>query len=179
MNLGEPKSVRTIDGLSLIFNDLYVPVLTPRLNRTETSLQLSLRSVVYILLTTHFQLVPRSRKRGSIHPLLHTFSSCTCSAQLVKYRDKFIFILLLILLLYKLHFFCIFCILFLFFSRAHFVISFRTVKLSHKWTRAEFSWIIITISTYNIENILLYFYETQVHIHIITHAMKLKGKYVF
>jgi hypothetical protein len=33
--------MRKVDGLSLIFIDFYVPALTPRLNSTETSLQLS------------------------------------------------------------------------------------------------------------------------------------------
>jgi hypothetical protein len=33
--------MRTVDGLSLIFVDFYVPELTQRLNSTETSLQLS------------------------------------------------------------------------------------------------------------------------------------------
>jgi hypothetical protein len=41
MSLGGPKSMRKVDGLSLIFIDYYVPELTPRLNSTETSLQLS------------------------------------------------------------------------------------------------------------------------------------------
>jgi hypothetical protein len=35
------KSIRKVDGLSLILIDFYVPALTPRLNSTETSLQLS------------------------------------------------------------------------------------------------------------------------------------------
>jgi hypothetical protein len=39
-----------------------------------------------VKLTTHLQLVPRSRIRGSIHPLPHT-SSCR-SAELVKHRDN-------------------------------------------------------------------------------------------
>jgi hypothetical protein len=42
-----------------------------------------------VKLTTHLQLVPRSRKCGSIHPLPHTPS--WCSAYLVKYRDDFTF----------------------------------------------------------------------------------------
>jgi hypothetical protein len=37
------------------------------------------------LLTTHLQLVPRSRKCGSINPLHHT--SSWRSAQLIKYKD--------------------------------------------------------------------------------------------
>jgi hypothetical protein len=40
-----------------------------------------------VKLTTHLQLVPRSRKYGSIHPLPHT--PLWCSAQLVKHRDNF------------------------------------------------------------------------------------------
>jgi hypothetical protein len=39
MNLRGPKSMRKVDGLSLIFIDFYVPALTPRLNSTESSLQ--------------------------------------------------------------------------------------------------------------------------------------------
>jgi hypothetical protein len=35
------KSMRKVDSLSLIFIDFYVPALTPRINMTETSLQLS------------------------------------------------------------------------------------------------------------------------------------------
>jgi hypothetical protein len=36
-----PESMRNTDGLSLIFIYFYVPALTPRLNTTQTSLQLS------------------------------------------------------------------------------------------------------------------------------------------
>jgi hypothetical protein len=43
-------------------------------------------------LTTHLQLMPRSRKRGSIHPLPHTPS--WRNAELVNFRDNFIFYLL-------------------------------------------------------------------------------------
>jgi hypothetical protein len=41
MSAREPKAMRKVDGLSLIFIDCYVPALIPRLNTTETSLQLS------------------------------------------------------------------------------------------------------------------------------------------
>jgi hypothetical protein len=41
MSLREPKSVRKVHGLSLFFIDFYIPALTPRLNSTENSLQLS------------------------------------------------------------------------------------------------------------------------------------------
>jgi hypothetical protein len=44
-------------------------------------------------LTTHLQLVPRSRKCGSIHPLPHT--SSWRSAELAKQRDNFIFTFIL------------------------------------------------------------------------------------
>jgi hypothetical protein len=40
-----------------------------------------------VKLATHFQLVPRSKKHGSIHPLPHTPS--WHSAELVKHRDNF------------------------------------------------------------------------------------------
>jgi hypothetical protein len=41
MSLRGPKPTRNVDGLSLIFIEFYVPVLTLRINNTETSLQLS------------------------------------------------------------------------------------------------------------------------------------------
>jgi hypothetical protein len=41
MSLGGPKSMRKVDGLCLILTDFYVPALTPHLNSTETSQQLS------------------------------------------------------------------------------------------------------------------------------------------
>jgi hypothetical protein len=41
MSLRGSKSMRKVDGLSRIFIEFYVPVLTPRLNSMETSLQLS------------------------------------------------------------------------------------------------------------------------------------------
>jgi hypothetical protein len=41
MSLWGPKSMRKVDGLSLIFIDFYVSAHTPRLNSTETSLQIS------------------------------------------------------------------------------------------------------------------------------------------
>jgi hypothetical protein len=39
--------MRTVDGLSLIFIDFYVPALAPRLNSTETSLQLSENTTLF------------------------------------------------------------------------------------------------------------------------------------
>jgi hypothetical protein len=41
MSLRGPNCMRKVDGLSLIFIGFYVPVLTPRLNNTETLFQLS------------------------------------------------------------------------------------------------------------------------------------------
>jgi hypothetical protein len=41
MSLREPKSMRKVDGSGLIFFEFYVSALTPSLNNTETSLQLS------------------------------------------------------------------------------------------------------------------------------------------
>jgi hypothetical protein len=41
MSLRGPKSMRQVGGLSLIFIDFYVLALTPHLNSTETSLQVS------------------------------------------------------------------------------------------------------------------------------------------
>jgi hypothetical protein len=41
MILPRRKSMREGDDLSLVFIDFYVPAFTPRLNSTETSLQLS------------------------------------------------------------------------------------------------------------------------------------------
>jgi hypothetical protein len=41
MGLRGPKSMGKLDVLNIILIDFYVPVLTPRLSRSETSLQLS------------------------------------------------------------------------------------------------------------------------------------------
>jgi hypothetical protein len=41
MGLRGPKSVWKVDDLSLVFFNFYAQALTPRLNGTETSLQLS------------------------------------------------------------------------------------------------------------------------------------------
>jgi hypothetical protein len=41
MSLSGSKPMRKVEGLGLIFNNFYVLALTPRLNSTETSLQLS------------------------------------------------------------------------------------------------------------------------------------------
>jgi hypothetical protein len=41
MSVRGPKSMRKTNGLILILIDFYVPTLTPRLNSTDTSLQLS------------------------------------------------------------------------------------------------------------------------------------------
>jgi hypothetical protein len=50
MSLRGPKSMRKVDGLSLIFSDLYVQVLTPHLNSTETTLQLSENITLFAVL---------------------------------------------------------------------------------------------------------------------------------
>jgi hypothetical protein len=41
INLRESRPMRKVDGLSLILIEFYVPVVTPRISYTETSLQLS------------------------------------------------------------------------------------------------------------------------------------------
>jgi hypothetical protein len=41
MILRGPKSMREVDGLSFILIDFYAPALTPRLNSSDRSLQLS------------------------------------------------------------------------------------------------------------------------------------------
>jgi hypothetical protein len=46
MSLRGPKSMRKVDGLSLLFIDFYFPVLTHH-NSSETSLQLSAACRVY------------------------------------------------------------------------------------------------------------------------------------
>jgi hypothetical protein len=47
MSLMGPKYMRKVDGVSLIVIDFYVPVLTPRLNSTEPSLQLSENIILF------------------------------------------------------------------------------------------------------------------------------------
>jgi hypothetical protein len=41
VNLRGPRSIRKVDGMSLIFIDFYDSAITPRLDSSETSLQLS------------------------------------------------------------------------------------------------------------------------------------------
>jgi hypothetical protein len=47
MNLRRHKSVRKVDGLSLILIDFYLAAFTPLLNSTETSLQLSENIILF------------------------------------------------------------------------------------------------------------------------------------
>jgi hypothetical protein len=49
MSLRRPKSLRKVDGLSLIFLNFYVPVFIPCLNSTETSLQLSENITLFVV----------------------------------------------------------------------------------------------------------------------------------
>jgi hypothetical protein len=53
MSLREPKFMRKVDGLSLIFIAFYVPALTPRLNITETTLQLSESIALFAVCRTY------------------------------------------------------------------------------------------------------------------------------
>jgi hypothetical protein len=53
MSLKGLKYMRKVDGLSLIFIDFYVPVLTPCLNDTETSLQLSENITLFVVCRTY------------------------------------------------------------------------------------------------------------------------------
>jgi hypothetical protein len=47
MSLRGPKSVRKVDGLSLLFSDLYLPALIPCLNSAKISLQLSQNITIF------------------------------------------------------------------------------------------------------------------------------------
>jgi hypothetical protein len=49
MSLRGPKSVRKVDGLSLILIDIYVAALKPRLISTGTSLQLSENITLFVI----------------------------------------------------------------------------------------------------------------------------------
>jgi hypothetical protein len=53
MSLRGPKYIRKVDGLSLIFIDFYVPAVTPRLNSTEASLQLSENITLFAVCDEH------------------------------------------------------------------------------------------------------------------------------
>jgi hypothetical protein len=48
MTVRGPKSMRKVDGPSLIFIVSYVPAVTPRLNSTETSLRLSENMTLFV-----------------------------------------------------------------------------------------------------------------------------------
>jgi hypothetical protein len=49
MSLRGPKSMRKVDGLSLIFIDFDVPALTPHFNSSETLLQLSENITLFVV----------------------------------------------------------------------------------------------------------------------------------
>jgi hypothetical protein len=51
--------MRKAECLSLIFIDLYVPALTPRLNSTETSLQLSENTTLFVPCRIYIGVVSR------------------------------------------------------------------------------------------------------------------------
>jgi hypothetical protein len=57
MSIRGPKSMRKVDGLSRIFIDFYVPVLTPRLNSSERSLQVS-ENIAFFARTSQKTLFP-------------------------------------------------------------------------------------------------------------------------
>jgi hypothetical protein len=48
MSLRRPKSMRNVNGLSLLFIDFYVPAHIPHFNSTETSLQLSENITLFV-----------------------------------------------------------------------------------------------------------------------------------
>jgi hypothetical protein len=62
MSLGGPKSMRKVDGLNLIFIHFYVPALTPCLNSTETSLQLSENITLFAVCRIHVYIQVSSAK---------------------------------------------------------------------------------------------------------------------
>jgi hypothetical protein len=74
-----PKSRRKIDGLSLVFIDFYVPAHTPRLNFTETSLQISeninLFAVCCIYIYSCHQ--QRDLNRHQMFGAYHLYIDCT------------------------------------------------------------------------------------------------------
>jgi hypothetical protein len=47
LGLGRPNWMRKVGGLSLIFIDFYVAALTPRVNSTEISLQISENILIF------------------------------------------------------------------------------------------------------------------------------------
>jgi hypothetical protein len=53
MSLRGPTSMRTVDGLSLIFIVFYVSALTTRLNSNETSLQLCENKILFVVYRIH------------------------------------------------------------------------------------------------------------------------------
>jgi hypothetical protein len=66
MSLRGPKSMRKVDGMSLIFID-FIPSFTPRLNSTKTSLQLRVRVRLTLLLAVYLQSVRLAAKPLETH----------------------------------------------------------------------------------------------------------------
>jgi hypothetical protein len=72
-------------------NSLFPTASTPALGPTQPPIQWVQGDLSRgVKLTTQLQLVPRSGKCGSVHPLSHTPS--WCSAKLVKHRVNFTFL---------------------------------------------------------------------------------------
>jgi hypothetical protein len=76
MSLRGPKFMRKVDGLILIFIDFYVPVLTPRLNSTETSLQLSENITLFAI--CHQQ---RDLDGHQVFGVYHLYYTLQCGGQ--------------------------------------------------------------------------------------------------
>jgi hypothetical protein len=80
MSLRGRKSIRKVDGLNLIFHASYVPALTPRLNSTEPSLQLSKNialfaiCLIYVVYRCHQQ---RDGDRPQVFEVYHLYIECT------------------------------------------------------------------------------------------------------
>jgi hypothetical protein len=82
MSLRGPKSMRKIvDGLSRILIDIYVPLLTPRLNSSETSLQLSEKQVIFIHYCTATAV--HVRFEVSAQPRVYTPQEYSCYLRLL------------------------------------------------------------------------------------------------
>jgi hypothetical protein len=77
MGLREPKSMRKVDGLSFIFIDFYVQVLTPCLYNTETSLQLSENTTLFAVSHIYVCHQQRGLERHQVFGAYHLYIQCT------------------------------------------------------------------------------------------------------
>jgi hypothetical protein len=76
MSLRGPKYMRKVDGLSLILIYFYVPVLTPYLNSTETSLKFSENTTLFAVCPKYTGVISKETPRHQEFEVYHLYIDC-------------------------------------------------------------------------------------------------------